>query len=93
MSDKPYGKGAKKMRGKPFDEFYCFFIKDFRKGDSIRVSTKSKNERFVRGVVTDVDLENCLIHYRTADNDDNVTVINYIISLENFKKDFLKSQQ
>jgi len=91
MSDKPNRKGAKKMRGKPFDEFHCFFIKDFRKGDSIRVSLKSKTERFVKGVVTDVDLDNCLIHYKTADSTDNITTINYIVSLENFKKDFLKS--
>jgi len=91
MSDKPYRKGAKKMRGKPFDEFHCFFIKDFRKGDSVRVSVKSKEKRFVKGVVTDVDLNNCLIHYRTADDEENITTINYIISLESFKKDFLKS--
>lgn len=91
MSDKPHRKGAKKMRGKPFDEFYCFFIKDFRKGDSIRVSVNYKDKRLKKGVVTDIDLNNCLIHYRTADSDDNVTTINYIISLENFKKDFLKS--
>jgi hypothetical protein len=91
MSDKPYPKGAKKMRGKPFDEFHCFFIKDFRKGDSIRVSVKSKDERFTRGVVTGVDLNNCLIFYKTADNDDNITIINHIISLEDFKEEFLKS--
>jgi len=91
MSDKPYKKGAKKMRGKPFDEFHCFFIKDFRKGDSIRVSVKSKDERFRKGVVTGVDLNNCLIFYKTADNDDNVTIINHIISLEDFKEGFLKS--
>ena len=91
MSDKPYKKGARKMRGKPFDEFYCFFIKDFRKGDSIRISVKSKDERFVKGIVTDVDLTDCLIHYKTADSDDNVTVINHIISLEASKQDFLKS--
>ena len=91
MSDKPYRRGANKMRGKPFDEFFCFFIKDFRKGDSIRVSTKSRDERFKRGVVTGVDLNNCLIHYKTADSDDNITIINYIVSLEDFKEDFLKS--
>jgi len=91
MSKKPNGKGAKKMKGRPFDEFHCFFIKDFRKGDSIRVSVKSKYERFVKGVVTEVDLNNCLIHYKTADSPNNVTTINYIVSLEDFKKDFLKS--
>jgi hypothetical protein len=91
MSDKPYRKGSNKMRGKPFDEFHCFFIKDFRKGDSIRVSTKSEHDRLKRGVVTGVDLNNCLIFYKTADNDDNVTIINYIVSLEDFKEDFLKS--
>jgi hypothetical protein len=91
MSDKPYRKGARKMRGKPFDEFHCFFIKDFQKGDSIRVSVKSRDKRFVKGVVTDIDLVDCLIHYKTADRDDNVTVINHIVSLEAFKQDFLKS--
>jgi hypothetical protein len=91
MSDKPHGKGAKKMRGKPFDEFHCFFIKDFRKGDSIRVSVKSDKTRFVKGIVTDVDLENCLIHYRTEDDNDNVTIINYIVSLDDPKKDFLSN--
>ena len=91
MSDQPYNKGAKKMRGKPFDEFHCFFIKDFRKGDSIRVSVRSKDERFTKGVVTGVDLNNCLIFYKTADNDDNITIINHIISLEEFKEGFLKS--
>jgi len=89
MSDKPYKKGVKKMRGKPFDEFRCFYIKDFRKGDSVRVSLKSKDKRFVKGVVTEVDLQNCLIHYRTAESEDNVTTINHIISLEDFKKNFL----
>lgn len=95
MSDKPYKKGARKMRGKPFDEFHCFFIKDFQKGDSVRVSVRSKDKGlskgFVRGIVTDVDLKECLIHYKTADSDDNVTVINYIVSLEPFKEGFLKS--
>jgi len=91
MSSKPYEKGSKKMRGKPFDEFHCFFIKDFRKGDSVRVSLKSKDERFEKGVVTSVDLNNCLIHYKTARNDNNVTTINHIISLEDFKEGFLKS--
>jgi hypothetical protein len=89
MSSKPYNKGVKKMRGRPFDEFHCFFIKDFRKGDSIRVSLKSKEQRFVKGVVTSVDTANCLIHYKTAGCEDNVTTINYIVSLEDFKKDFL----
>ncbi len=89
MSEKPYNKGAKKMRGKPFDEFRCFYIKDFRKGDSIRVQSKSKEDRFVRGVVTEVDLNNCLIHYRTADSDEVVTTIDRILSLEGFVKNFL----
>ena len=91
MSDKPHKKGAKKMRGKPFDEFHCFFIKDFKKGDSIRVSCKSRDKRFSKGVVTGVDLNNCLIFYKTADSESNVTTINYIVSLEDFKRDFLKT--
>ena len=90
MSDKPHEKGIKKMRGKPFDEFHCFFIKDFSRGDSIRVSVKSNKDRPVRGIVTDVDLENCLIHYKTADSNDNVTIINYIVSLEGPRENFLE---
>ena len=91
MSKKPSNKGVSKLRGRPFDEFRCFYIKDFRKGDSVRVAVKNKDERFTKGVVTDVDLNNCLIHYRTAESDDNVTTIDRIISLEDFKKDFLDS--
>tara|TARA_B100001029_G_C15005071_1_gene420552 strand:- start:867 stop:1157 length:291 start_codon:yes stop_codon:yes gene_type:complete len=94
MSDKPFRKSAKDikgkpLRGKPFDEFRCFYIKDFRKGDSIRISVKSKDKRFVKGVVTDVDLSNCIIHYRTLESEENITTINHIVSLEAFKKNFL----
>ena len=87
MSKKPYTKKVAKMRGRPFDEFRCFYIKDFRKGDSIRVS--SKTEKFIRGVVTSVDLDSCLIHYKTAESADNVTTIDRIVTLEGFVKDFL----
>ena len=90
MTNKPTAKNPKKMRGRPFDEFRCFYIKDFRKGDSIRVSSSVKGERFIRGVVTEVDLNNCLIHYKTKDSDENVTVIDRIVSLEGFKKNFLE---
>lgn len=89
MSKKPYNKGVNKLRGKPFDEFRCFYIKDFRKGDSIRVTSSSKGERFVRGIVTEVDLQNCLIHYKTTSSDENITTIDKILSLEGFVKDFL----
>lgn len=89
MSEKPYQKGAKKMRGRPFDEFRCFYIKDFRKGDSIRVENKTEEERFSRGVVTEIDLNSCLIHYKTKDSDDMITTIDKILSLEGFVKDFL----
>ena len=89
MTGKPNRSNPKKMRGRPFDEFRCFYIKDFRKGDSIRVTSKAKGERFVRGIVTEVDLNNCLIHYKTKESDDNITIIDNIISLEDFKKNFL----
>ena len=89
MPNKPYKKDVKKMKGKPFDEFRCFYIKDFRKGDSIRVTSRNKHERFTRGIVTEVDLQNCLIHYRTKTEEDNVTTIDRILSLEGFVQDFL----
>lgn len=89
MSKKSNHEGAKKMRGKPFDEFRCFYIKDFKKGDSIRVKGSNKDQRFVRGIVTEVDLNNCLIHYRTLDSDNVITTINKILSLEGFVKNFL----
>lgn len=89
MYNKSGKNGVKKMRGRPFDEFRCFFIKDFRKGDSIRVSDKSSERGFVRGVVTNVDFDNCLIHYKTASSKENVATINQIVSLEEFKKNFL----
>ncbi len=88
MTNKP-NKSPKKMRGRPFDEFRCFYIKDFRKGDSIRVLSSSKDERFVRGVVTEVDMNNCLIHYKTRAAEENVTIIDNIVSLEDFDRNFL----
>ena len=77
-----------KLRGRPFDEFRCFFIKDFRKGDSIRVSSENT---FERGVVTGVDLNNCLIHYKTTNSSENVTTIDKIISLEGYIKNFISN--
>ena len=87
MSNKSKETEVKKMKGRPFDEFRCFYIKDFRKGDSIRIKDESK--RFARGVVTDVDMNNCLIHFKTADCPENITTIDKIISLEGFIKNFL----
>jgi hypothetical protein len=82
-------KGLNKMKGRPFDEFRCFFIKDFTKGDSIRIK-KRKEKAFTKGVVTSVDLDDCLIHYKTLESDDNVTTINHIVSLEGYIKNFLE---
>ena len=89
MSKKP---ALDKMKGRPFDEFRCFYIKDFKKGDSIRVESNTDGERFIRGVVTEVDLGNCLIHYRTKVGDNCVTTINTILSLEGFVKNFLDKE-
>ena len=91
MNDKSKKGDLKKMRGRPFDEFRCFYIKDFRKGDSIRVALSKGYTNLVRGVVTDVDLDNCLIHYKTSSCNENVTTIDNIITLEEFIKGFLDS--
>lgn len=89
MTTKDNSSRVSKLKGKPFDEFRCFYIKDFRKGDSIRISSE---EGRVRGVVTDVDLNNCLIHFKTYSVEDNVTTIDKIVTLEGFIKNFLDPQ-
>jgi hypothetical protein len=78
----------KELMGKPFDQYRCFYIKDFSKGDSIRVKF-SNDEKATRGVVLDIDLETCNIIYKTAAADENRTTIEYIVSLEEYKPDFL----
>ena len=78
----------KEIKGYPFDQYRCFFIKDFRKGDSIRV-TEEKGERPVRGIVLSIDLDNCTIAYKTADCEANQTVIENIVSLEDYKPNWL----
>ena len=89
MTTKHSSNRVNKLKGRPFDEFRCFYIKDFRKGDSIRISSE---EGKVRGVVTDVDLNNCLIHYKTSSVEENVTTIDKIVTLEGFIKNFLDPQ-
>jgi hypothetical protein len=81
----------KEITGKPFDQYRCFYIKDFQKGDSIRVKFKGE-EKSTRGVVLDVDLETCNIIYKTADSEENRTTIQYIVSLEEYKPNFLSEQ-
>lgn len=76
------------LKGRPFDYDRCFHIKDFRKGDSIRVRTKA-SRKFVRGVVTSVDLDNNVISFKTAECDRNETTIDYIVSLEDYERNFL----
>ncbi len=76
------------LKGRPFDHDRCFHIKDFRKGDSIRVKTK-RGQKFVRGVVTSVDLDNNVISFKTAESERNETTLDYIVSLEEYKRNFL----
>lgn len=76
------------LMGKPFDQFRCFYIKDFNKGDSIRVR-QSRDSAIVRGVVCDVDLKMCTISYRTSDSELNKTTIDKIVSLEEYIRNFL----
>tara|TARA_Y100000310_G_scaffold250672_1_gene256979 strand:+ start:537 stop:815 length:279 start_codon:yes stop_codon:yes gene_type:complete len=81
----------KELMGRPFDQYRCFYIKDFLRGDSIRVKF-SKDEKSIRGVVMDVDMNNFNVIYKTADDEENRTTIEYIVSLEEYKPDWLAKE-
>ena len=76
------------QKGYPFDQYRCFHIKDFRKGDSIRVR-EERGAKPVRGIVHSIDLDNFLILYKTAKSEENQTVIENIVSLEDFVPNWL----
>jgi len=78
----------KELMGRPFDQYRCFYIKDFTKGDSIRVKF-SKDEKSIRGVVIDVDMTNFNIIYKTADDEESRTTLEYVVSLEEYKPNWL----
>lgn len=80
-----------KLKGYPFDEYRCFHIKDFNPGDSIRLKVTKKSP-MIRGVVTSVNLESNVISYKTAESEKNQTTINRIVSLEEYKADFLEGK-
>jgi len=81
--------GMQRLKGHPFDEFRCFHIKDFRKGDSIRVRANKKSP-VIRGVVTSVDVEFNVISYADADSSENHVTINKIVSLEDYDPSWLE---
>jgi len=81
----------KELMGKPFDQYRCFHIKDFIKGDSIRVKF-SKDEKPIRGVVMDIDMNNFNIIYKTADDEESRTTIQYVVSLEEYKPNWLSKE-
>lgn len=80
--------GMERMKGMPYDEFRCFHIKDFRKGDSIRVRENRKSP-VTRGVVTSVDTEFNIISYVDSDSSEHHTTINKIVSLEDYNPNWL----
>ena len=75
-------------RGRPYDEFRCFYIKDFQEGDCIRVKSPS-NEK-IRGIVTSVDLQELHIVFKTAKCSSNRTTIDKILTLEPYRKGWLE---
>ena len=79
---------TKKTKGYPFDQYRCFHIKDFNKGDSIRVKEEG-NARFVRGIVLSIDLDVNHIIYKTSESKESRTVIENIVSLEDYKPNWL----
>ena len=81
----------KELMGRPYDQYRCFYIKDFVKGDSIRVKF-SKESKPIRGVVMDVDMNNFNIIYKTSDNEENRTTLDYIVSLEEYRPDWLSEE-
>ena len=79
---------TKKTKGYPFDQYRCFHIKDFKRGDSIRVKEKG-HPKHIRGIVLSIDLDDNHIIYKTADLELNRTVIENIVSLEDYKPNWL----
>jgi hypothetical protein len=79
----------KELRGRPFDEFRCFHIKDFNRGDSIRIKPNRKAKP-IRGVVTSINLESNVIVYKTNDFEKNETTIDKIVTLEAYKRNWLE---
>jgi hypothetical protein len=75
-----------KRVGTPYDIDRCFFIKDFRRGDSIRVKVAGV---ITRGVVKDIDLDTMEVVYNTSDEAEARTVLNHIVSLEEHQKGWL----
>ena len=80
--------GMERMKGMPFDEFRCFHIKDFRKGDSIRVRETRKSP-VKKAVVTSVDTDYNIISYVDASASESHTTINKIVSLEDYNPNWL----
>jgi small nuclear ribonucleoprotein (snRNP)-like protein len=78
----------KELRGRPFDEHRCFYIKDFNRGDSIRVKFR-RNGKPIRGVVTSVDLETNVISFKTAEDEDGRATIDKIVTLEEHNRSWL----
>ena len=75
-----------KRVGTPYDSDRCFFIKDFRRGDSIRVKVDGV---VTRGVVKDIDLDTMEVVFETSTAPDNRTTLNSVVSLEEYKKGWL----
>ena len=74
-------------KGRPYDEYRCFYIKDFSEGDCIRL--KSSDGERIKGIVTGLDLENLHILYKTSSSESNRTTIDKILTLESYVKDWL----
>ena len=79
-------KEQKKRVGRPFDEYRCFYIKDFKKGDAIRVKVNGKLER---GVVLDIDMDTMEVVFKTSSSEDNRAYLDDIGSLESYQKGWL----
>ena len=78
---------TKLQKGRPFDQYKCFFIKDFKKGDSIRL--KVSRDKVIRAVVTDLDMDQLHIIYKTSESEGERTTIDKIVSLEPYVKGWI----
>tara|TARA_B100000131_G_scaffold323253_1_gene380983 strand:+ start:4182 stop:4463 length:282 start_codon:yes stop_codon:yes gene_type:complete len=78
----------KLRRGRPYDEFRCFYIKDFQEGDCIRV--KGDSDEKIRGIVTSVDLDQLHIVFKTTSSDTNRVTIDKILTLEPYRRGWLE---
>lgn len=78
-----------RAKGFPFDKHRCFFIKDFKPGDSITVKTGRDSQE--RGVVEKIDMKTLEVIYKTSSSSGKKAFTSEIISLGRHRPDWIDS--